>query len=90
MRYSGARGTLIYEKNLMSKISCQTPFKLLKGYIWHIRERFIEGGKFTDQVQTFEKSRLVALSFFEPGFLWRKISVKPNLTNLPTSDQSEV
>jgi hypothetical protein len=27
MRYSGALGTLIYEKNLMSKISCQTPFK---------------------------------------------------------------
>ncbi len=26
MRYSEARGTLIYEKNLMSKISCQTPF----------------------------------------------------------------
>jgi hypothetical protein len=25
--YSGARGTLIYENNLMSKISCQTPFK---------------------------------------------------------------
>ncbi len=25
MGYSGARGTLIYEKNLMSKISCQTP-----------------------------------------------------------------
>ncbi len=28
MRYSGARGTLIYEKNLKSKISCQTPFKI--------------------------------------------------------------
>jgi hypothetical protein len=27
MVYSGARGTLIYEKNLKSKISCQTPFK---------------------------------------------------------------
>ncbi len=26
MRYSEARGTLIYEKNLKSKISCQTPF----------------------------------------------------------------
>jgi hypothetical protein len=26
--YSGARGTLIYEKNLMSKISCQTPFNM--------------------------------------------------------------
>ena len=27
--YSGARGTLIYEKNLKPKISCQTPFKVL-------------------------------------------------------------
>jgi hypothetical protein len=30
MGYSGARGTLIYEKNLKSKISCQTPFKYKK------------------------------------------------------------
>ncbi len=29
MGYSGARGTLIYEKNLMSKISCMTPIKCL-------------------------------------------------------------
>ncbi len=28
MGYSGARGTLLYEKNLMSKISCQTPLYL--------------------------------------------------------------
>jgi hypothetical protein len=28
MAYLGAWGTLIYEKNLMSKISCQTPFKI--------------------------------------------------------------
>jgi hypothetical protein len=27
MGYSGAWGTLIYEKNLMLKISCHTPFK---------------------------------------------------------------
>jgi hypothetical protein len=27
MGYSGARGTLIYEKNLKSKMSFQTPFK---------------------------------------------------------------
>ena len=30
MRYSEAWGTLIYEKNLKSKISCQTPFKVLQ------------------------------------------------------------
>jgi hypothetical protein len=27
MEYLGAWGTLIHEKNLESKISCQTPFK---------------------------------------------------------------
>jgi hypothetical protein len=27
MGYTGARGTLIYEKNLKPKILCQTPFK---------------------------------------------------------------
>ena len=27
MGYSGARGKLIHEKNLKSKILCQTPFK---------------------------------------------------------------
>ncbi len=32
MRYSEARGTLIYEKNLKSKISCQTPFNLHEGF----------------------------------------------------------
>ncbi len=30
MGYSGARGTLIFEKNLKSKISCQTPFKIVQ------------------------------------------------------------
>jgi hypothetical protein len=30
MGYSGARGTLIYEKNLKAKISCQTPFNNCK------------------------------------------------------------
>jgi hypothetical protein len=33
MGYSGARGTLIYEKNLISKISCQTLFKTAKGNV---------------------------------------------------------
>ncbi len=32
MGYSEARGTLIYEKNLKSKISCQTPFKMLRSH----------------------------------------------------------
>jgi hypothetical protein len=29
MGYSGAPGTLIYEKNLKAKISCQTPFNIM-------------------------------------------------------------
>ncbi len=29
MGYAGARGTLIYEKNLKAKISCQTPFNYI-------------------------------------------------------------
>ncbi len=29
MEYLGAWGTLIHEKNLTSKISCQTPFKII-------------------------------------------------------------
>jgi hypothetical protein len=29
MEYLGAWGTLIHEKNLKSKTSCQTPFKLI-------------------------------------------------------------
>jgi hypothetical protein len=31
MEYLGAWGTLIHEKNLKSKISCQTPFNDMKG-----------------------------------------------------------
>jgi hypothetical protein len=29
MEYLGAWGTLIHEKNLKSKISCQTPYKAI-------------------------------------------------------------
>ncbi len=36
MGYSGARGTLIYEKNLKAKISYQTPFKA-KGCIEKVK-----------------------------------------------------
>ncbi len=31
MEYLGAWGTLIHEKNLKSKISCQTPFNMQNG-----------------------------------------------------------
>jgi hypothetical protein len=35
MGYSGAQGTLIYEKKLKSKILCQTPFKRgLATFFW--------------------------------------------------------
>jgi hypothetical protein len=33
MEYLGAWGTLIHEKNLKSKILCQTPFKILKNQL---------------------------------------------------------
>jgi hypothetical protein len=39
MGYSGARGTLIHEKNLMSKVSCQTPFNGLR---FDLREAMLE------------------------------------------------
>ncbi len=35
MEYLGAWGTLIHEKNLKSKISCQTPFKI---YIFQVSD----------------------------------------------------
>jgi hypothetical protein len=37
MEYLGARGTLIHEKNLKSKISCQAPFNI------HSKELIAEG-----------------------------------------------
>jgi hypothetical protein len=40
MRYSEARGTLIYEKNLKSEISCQTPLK--KNFdLYHLHKYFL-------------------------------------------------
>ena len=33
MKCLGAWGTLIHEKNLKSKISCQTPFKAMESFI---------------------------------------------------------
>ncbi len=44
MRYSEARGTLIYEKNLKSKISCQTPFNSVPRILsmrWKIESSWI-------------------------------------------------
>jgi hypothetical protein len=46
MGYSGVRGTLIYEKNLKSKISCQTPFK--RHYIVLCYSREIDTLKFNN------------------------------------------
>jgi hypothetical protein len=42
--YSGARGTLIYEKNLMSKISCQTPFNIahMKGWLSSDKKNYLD------------------------------------------------
>jgi hypothetical protein len=41
MVYSGARGTLIYEKNLKSKFSCQTPFKVCSNFLKFLIKRFL-------------------------------------------------
>jgi hypothetical protein len=44
MEFSGARGKLIYEKNLKSKISCQTPFTCtcsVNGGINKLKEDFL-------------------------------------------------
>ncbi len=44
MRYSGAQGTLIYEKNLKSKISCQTPFNPFIKILFFVKLAEIWGG----------------------------------------------
>jgi hypothetical protein len=36
MEYLGAWGTLIHEKSLKSKISCQTPFKISVFFVNHL------------------------------------------------------
>jgi hypothetical protein len=41
MGYSGARGKLIHEKNLKSKISCQTPFTVVIVAVWYLRTEHI-------------------------------------------------
>ncbi len=40
LEYSGAREKPIHEKNLESKISCQTPFKMLLAYEIELEEKF--------------------------------------------------
>ncbi len=46
MEYSGARGTLINEKRLYSKISCQTSFNL---EIYGLTKTGTEGGSWTSK-----------------------------------------
>jgi hypothetical protein len=48
MKYLGAWGTLIYEKNLKSKISCQTPFNSyvdMYGCLFEISAMLLPVGK---------------------------------------------
>jgi hypothetical protein len=52
MGYSGAWGTLIYEKNFKSKISCQTPFKFFDVDL----ESRIQDGDSSDPGSGMEKS----------------------------------
>jgi hypothetical protein len=50
--YSGARGTLIHEKKLKSKISCQTPFK---GIVYS-QKRGVETAWYQSNCLDFESS----------------------------------
>ncbi len=71
MVYSGARGTLIYEKNLKSKISCQTPFNIWLKWIqiwqndtWYRSDPiWIQNtgfnGKILNDVRTFDDCSIV-------------------------------
>jgi hypothetical protein len=59
MAYSGARGTLIYEKNLKSKISCQTPFKIL--FPFHLATGLLIGIVSTNR-QSGDKMLFLALT----------------------------
>jgi hypothetical protein len=52
MGYSGARGTLIYEKNLKAKISCQTPFNEIVP-TWKNEDDFFAVGIYNTVVFTF-------------------------------------
>jgi hypothetical protein len=45
MEYLGAWGTLIHEKNLKSKISCQTPFNLSISLLLPVLPNVMEDGK---------------------------------------------
>jgi hypothetical protein len=62
MRYSEARGTLNYEKNLKSKISCQTPFK----YIYLLYMKITEAKIYF----IFERLKQVVLIFKRK---WQKL-----------------
>jgi hypothetical protein len=67
MGYSGARGTLIYEKNLKAKISCQTPFN------YHIYSEFRRTSK------TFEGS--LPKNILEKNIVfWKRVSKYGRLT----------
>jgi hypothetical protein len=62
-------------------------FKLLKGYIWHIFEGFMDGSKFTDQVHNFEKIKVGRIFIFSAwSFVKKEKQSKQNLTNPSTSD----
>jgi hypothetical protein len=54
MGYSGARGTLIYEKNWLSKISCQTPFNVL-----------INKNNFQEVIRSKKFQEMSSKTFFE-------------------------
>jgi hypothetical protein len=60
--YSGARGTLIYEKNLKPKISCQTPFKAFYKCTVPTLRQLVAARRLDEEHLRFEDDILMTLS----------------------------
>ncbi len=72
MDYSGARGTLIHEKKLRSKILCQTPFKGIWQWGWFFEDfcinRFSIGPISSHSVCVCYQSRCFHIGWFSSVF----------------------
>ena len=76
--YSEARGTLIYDKNLESKISCQTPFNSLLALHKLLTQVNIFGFTFLDLLIKFMKMRLLYILYCTPTpATWREGPFNP-------------
>ncbi len=83
MWYSEARGTLIYEKNLKSKISCQTPFNKKYKSSANIKRYWCDHLKLDGRLGSF--NLLMNISHFLNSILKRhdhKMSIKSEPSGL--------